>query len=307
MPPVPTCTPPPASRILPCPHHASHLVVSAATIDWTFNDRFYNYFREGRSNTVKKQRQIYSMLYDGYNDLFQLIGEDAAFLKHKLSVLRSSNNPIIGMHIRRGDRHPLELEFSKDYLPFERFTGTAQEVLRRVQSALPHNSTAIAPTLLLASDDPDIVISPDILQTLPSDFPSLSRAQDRIVLASKRTLEPAVPFREPGSAYTKHVDENSGWEGGFYAALFNSLGRQRGDSDQDVSVEVQAQAAQLRALLGRAYLLDLAVLSQTDGVVCAVSSAACRLMGVMMGWESVVGKRWVNVDDGRGWSWDGRK
>jgi hypothetical protein len=26
----------------------------------------------------------------------------------------------------------------------------------------------------------------------------------------------------------------------------------------------------------------------------------------MMGWEAVKEGRWANVDDGRGWSWDGR-
>jgi hypothetical protein len=59
-------------------------------------------------------------------------------------------------------------------------------------------------------------------------------------------------------------------------------------------------------LIGRGYLLDLAVLGASDGVVCAVGSSACRLVGVMMGWEAVSEGRWVNVDDGRGWSWDGR-
>lgn len=63
----------------------------------------------------------------------------------------------------------------------------------------------------------------------------------------------------------------------------------------------------LRELIGRGYLLDLAVLgTASDGVVCAVSSAGCRLAGVMMGWEAVERARWVNVDEGRGWSWDGR-
>jgi hypothetical protein len=57
----------------------------------------------------------------------------------------------------------------------------------------------------------------------------------------------------------------------------------------------------LRAMVGRAYLLDLAVLGQADAVVCGVSSAACRVLGVMMGWDAIREGRWRNVDGGWGW------
>ena len=63
----------------------------------------------------------------------------------------------------------------------------------------------------------------------------------------------------------------------------------------------------MRELVGRAYLLDLAVLGESDGVVCGISSATCRLLGVMLGWDAVKEGKWVNVDDGRAWSWDGRR
>jgi hypothetical protein len=57
----------------------------------------------------------------------------------------------------------------------------------------------------------------------------------------------------------------------------------------------------LRAVIARAYLLDLAVLGQADAVVCAVSSAACRVLAVMMGWEAVTEGRWRNIDGNFGW------
>lgn len=57
----------------------------------------------------------------------------------------------------------------------------------------------------------------------------------------------------------------------------------------------------LRAVVGRSYLLDLAVLGQADAVVCAVSSAACRVLAVMMGWEAITEGRWRNVDGNFGW------
>lgn len=260
-----------------------------------------------------QQRYIYDLVRTGYGALFHLNDEDANFLDKRVSEVRSaattSGQPVIGMHIRRGDRHPFQREFSGDYLPLDRFTSAAQKQLQLHASASEGKSD-IPPTFLLASDDPDIIINNDLLSTLPAPL-SLSRAQDRIVLASKRTLEPAVPFRAPGSAYTKHVDENSGWEGGFYAALFNSLGRPRGgaavNTDPDARAQIDQQVAALRALVGRAYLLDLAVLATSDAVVCASSSAGCRVLGVMMGWDRVNKGDWVNVDDKRFWSWDGKK
>ena len=63
----------------------------------------------------------------------------------------------------------------------------------------------------------------------------------------------------------------------------------------------------MRELIGRGYLLDLSVLGQSDGVVCAVSSATCRVLGVMLGFDAIKEGRWVNVDDRRAWSWDGRR
>lgn len=80
-----------------------------------------------------------------------------------------------------------------------------------------------------------------------------------------------------------------------------------GDVGVGKDVGVGQHAMRLRELVARAYLLDLVVLARMDGVVCASSSAACRVLAVMGGWEGESdGDRWMNVDDGRGWSWDGR-
>lgn len=68
----------------------------------------------------------------------------------------------------------------------------------------------------------------------------------------------------------------------------------------DLSV-ASTGALALRTMIGRAYLLDLAVLGKSDAVVCAVSSAACRVLGVMMGWEAVKDGLWRDIDGGHGW------
>ena len=336
--PSPNCMQPPPHHILPCPHSAKHLVVSAATLPWTFGSSFEQEFSQLRKTAAEKSRRIYELLRTGYEDLFHLIGEDALYAASRIARFKEEAHQhagsIVGMQIRRGDLHPIEYQYSRDYLPLERYSSAARKLLRtQLRASLPetHNEVDdfhaileyVHSPLLLASDDPEIFNSDEFMQSA-SPF-VVQHAQERIQLATKAALDiasPAEPLREPGSAYVKHVDENSGWEGGFYNALFFSLGRstmrsrgmtlerlsQISGADADELNECVSEAAmRMRNLVGRAYLLDMAVLGESDGVVCAVSSASCRLLGVMMGWDAVKNGRWMNVDDGRLWSWDGRR
>ena len=49
-------------------------------------------------------------------------------------------------------------------------------------------------------------------------------------------------------------------------------------------------------------MLDLAILGHSDRIVCTVSSLACRLLAVIMGWEkAIVNKGWHNVDGDYDW------
>lgn len=340
LPPTPGCAPPSASHVLPCPHSADHILVSAETVPWTFGPSFRTEFEDARSIGLDQNGRVFDMMRAGYNDLFHLLGEDANYLQTRVRTLREDANAhggaVIGMHMRRGDLHPFEYQYSRDYLPLDRYVSAARHLLQ-AHVKHRHGSDSAAPSahsdvddfsamleslrspLLVSSDDPEIYSSPD-LSLAASPF-ALSPAQDRIQLATKAALDktsPAEPLREPGSAYVKHVDENSGWEGGFYSALFYSLGRSRSstepstrpasianETDAQTDGDMSEQTLRMRQLIGRAYLLDLAVLGHSDGVVCTVSSAACRVLAIMMGRDAVTDGRWKNVDDGRMWSWDG--
>ncbi|KAM0690627.1 hypothetical protein Q7P36_009395 [Cladosporium allicinum] len=314
------CTPPPATQIVPCPHSAKHLIVSAATAQWTFGPDFSAEFATSRHGLVERglhhhsRHRIYDLVRTGYEDLFHLFGDDAKYTSqrtHELQVISEiSGHPTVAMQIRRGDLHPLEYEYSRDYLPLERYTAAANRLQQKLtvddKSSFEPKS-GDPPTLLLASDDPALPTHPDLL--LAASPHPVSPAQTRILLATKAALDassPANPIRAPGSAYVKHVDENAGWDGGFYPSLFSSLGGVVPASQEGGRAGVSDHVMRLRELIGRGYLLDLAVLGASDGVVCAVGSAGCRLVAVMMGWEAVAEGRWVNVDDGRGWSWDGK-
>ncbi|KAI9880654.1 MAG: hypothetical protein M1830_001658 [Pleopsidium flavum] len=302
-PPIPLCLPPDKTQILPCPHHARHLLVSAATTPWTFGQAFNSHFEDAHKTGVKLQERIFSLLRDGHDALFHLADEDAAYVEQRAQDLakpvHESGGITIGIHVRHGDRHPFEFQYQNSYIPLEIYVDAARALI----SAASTNATTSETTsrLLLASDDPETYTS----------LSNALRAQVRILLASKTTLDAATQ-NPPDSRQHKFTDENIGWEGGFFNAVFWSLGRQpsapvprsRGGEDGKEREEPSELALRLRELVGRAYLLDLAVLGRSDRVVCAVSSVGCRLLGVMMGWErGIVEGGWRNVD-GRG-DWRG--
>lgn len=300
-PPKPKCSPPPTHHAVSCPHDARHLVVSSATAPFTFGPSFEQEFRDSRKHGLASQSRIFNLIRSGFEDLFTLTGEDALYAQSRVAKLKddAGTSHLLAAQIRRGDNHPSEFQYQYSYLPLERYLDGA----RSLRSKLSSGSSDSAKTqLLIASDDPDILGSPE-LQQADSDPFTIHRAQERIQLATKQNLDQASPvqsLREPGSAYVKHFEENSGWEGGFYSALFFSLGGASGNT-------IPEQAVHLRQLVGRAYVLDLAVLAESDGIVCASSSAGCRLLAVAMGWDAVKDGRWMNVDDGRSWSWNGQR
>lgn len=297
----PKCARPPPHHIVPCPHSARHILVSSATAPFTFGSSFEQEFRDSRRHGLASQSRIFDLARSGYEELFVLTGEDALYAQSRVAKLKedAGTSRMLAAQIRRGDNHPSEYQYQFSYLPLERYLDGAHSLRSKL---IPGASTVAKTQLLIASDDPDILNSPE-LQQGDSDPFTIHRAQERIQLATKDNLDqssPVHPLRKSGSAYVKHVEENSGWEGGFYSALFFSLGGASADM-------VPEPAMRLRQLVGRAYVLDLAVLGESDGVVCASSSAGCRLLAVAMGWDALKDGRWINVDDGRSWSWNGQR
>ncbi|MCJ1396597.1 hypothetical protein MMC18_009488 [Xylographa bjoerkii] len=299
-PPLPLCLSPPPHHKFPYPHSARHLLVSAATHPWTFGAAFTSHFSSPHKPSPLRQKHIFALLRTGHDALFHLASPDADYLSQRLSLLsnqrRSAGGPLIGIHVRHGDRHPWEAQYRESYLPLERYADAAHALATQLPT--PGNASAAQPTdatprVLLASDDPEVYSSPV--------FATALRAQEQILLASKTSF-PAP--QQPLQPIHKFVDESAGWEGGFYKDVFWGLGRAAKTARRGVGRERPGELAlQLRGLLGRSYLLDLAVLGRADAVVCAASSVACRVLGVMVGWEGVVGIRWGDVDgDGaEGW------
>ena len=259
-----------------------------------------------------RQVNIFALLRTGYEELFHLADSDADYVDKRVnefdSMIRNEGGLMVGVHVRHGDRHPLEFQYQNSYIPLEHYADAAKGFISNAQP--PKNgsealSSVIASKIVLASDDPEVYNSTAFSQPL--------RAQEMIMLASKSHADAA---QGPPSG-TQFQDENLGWEGGFFKDVFWGLGSPSRSShslqERDELLESQRRkppselTMQLRTLVGRSYLLDLAVVGKADGIVCAVSSIACRLLAVMMGWEKgILQKGWRNVDgdfDWRGIVW----
>lgn len=313
---LPKCRPPPRHQMLPCPHHTRHLVVSAATAAYTFGGSFNDYYEDPKKMEVYRQKPIFSFARRGYEALFSLAKDDAEYVDKRIKEFqfntilappKTENGIVIGIHIRHGDRHPYEFQYKDSYVPLDRYSDEAREQLHQKFNNSSKDGTEnmmaeMHSVMVVASDDPDVYDS--------EEFSHAARAQDRIRLASKKTLKNA----KPSSANPrKFVDETVGWEGGFFAGMFWSLGRPANIpvtaiETPETNSPPSQEALRLRELVGRAYLMDLAVLGRaSDKVVCTVSSMGCRVLAVMMGWEKAIDTGgWINVDgqfEWRGVDW----
>ncbi|KAF1845660.1 uncharacterized protein K460DRAFT_355449 [Cucurbitaria berberidis CBS 394.84] len=309
-PPAAGCLPPPKTHMVPCPHNARHIVVSAATVHSTFGHSFTEEWEDATKMRVQRQHKIFSLVRTGYEALFKLRTDDAEYVVNRAlelyGAMKQEGGLSIGMHVRHGDKHPMEYQYQKDYIPLDRYIDTARELyIDLVEGNPKHKHTSeeskallarhTSSKLILASDDPMVYESPEL-------GPNSIRAQDRIVLATKAALEAAQAQHKKN----KWIDEITGWEGGFYRDVFFSLGQPVGNADDmnklSNTEEVPEGAMKLRELVGRAYLMDMAVLGKADTIVCTVSSVTCRLLAVMMGWEGAIGeRRWRNIDGAFEW------
>ncbi|RFU73389.1 hypothetical protein TARUN_8849 [Trichoderma arundinaceum] len=307
-PPLPDCRPPPRHRMLPCPAQAKHLVVTGTTIKDIFPALMAKYHRAaGTSNNL---RDLMGLARTGYQALFKLNSDDQEYARNRVQNLReqamasdsaSPHAPIVGFHIRRGDSHPIEYQYRNTYIPSEVFLGKAQELVEAYYSSSESQLVSRNQSItLIASDDPSVYKQPEFSDAL--------LAQERIRLASKEVTQ-----REDVNPNVLHrfKDETLGWEGGFFAPMFWNLGFDRKHNGHANGVSTgrveppSEQTLQLRSYMGRAYMLDLAVLAgASDRIVCTVSSMGCKMLGVMMGWEAgMEAGGWVNVDGNYPWAW----
>jgi hypothetical protein len=324
-PPDPRCLPPPDNHLLPCPRHTSHLVASHGTQGRMFGHGFTEEYEDPKKMRVERQVNIFGLMRDGYEALYHLADADQEFLEKRIKVINSTvrekGGVEVGVHVRHGDRHPLEFEYSKTYIPLNRYIDEAWEAAESAheEAESTHEETSSrrnavfndlqASKMIVASDDPLVYWSDDMALAMP--------AQELINLGEEPPLDPTSS------------DEDSPWEGGFTAETFWLLGApakskapskkpsrrpkyqgrylhkpEHRDLQDGRRVPPTQEALKLRSHVARSYLLDLAIIGQTDRVVCTVSSVGCRLLAVMMGWERAIEQEhWINIDGQ--WDWSG--
>ena len=222
-PPLPSCLPAPANHRLPCPHQARHILVSSPTSKWTFGAAFRKHFEDHPRTKVHSQEQIFALLRVGYEALFKLLPQDSACVDSRLTelnALRFAGKRVVGLHVRRGNRHPWEPQYQGSYTPLESFTNAANSFncndfhidgADRIKAAqLP--AAEIGALLLLASDDPDMFNAPELVNTqrAQSHISLANKAAFRRCLANDRSFKPGLR-----SQFIKFVEGNVGWEGGF--------------------------------------------------------------------------------------------
>ncbi|KAH8676690.1 hypothetical protein BGZ60DRAFT_429179 [Tricladium varicosporioides] len=316
-PPIPKCRPPPRHEMLPCPHHVRHLIVSATTSEYTFGGAFNEVYEDPRKMEVFRQKNIFEFARRGYEALFQLSLADEEYVNNRILELHSktllpaeesTNGLVVGIHVRHGDRRPYEFQYKDSYVPLERFSDTAHELLNKTFNHTGPNGgeNKLAQehsVIVLASDDPEVYEA--------ETFKDASRAQEQIKLAGKQ--QPNTPKPSMVAGMRNFVEETVGWEGGFFAGMFWSLGKPSSIPANAVEppstkLPPTVEALRLRELVGRAYLMDIAVLGQaSDKIICTVSSMGCKLLAVMMGWEKAIERGgFINIDgdfEWRGVSW----
>lgn len=310
-PPSLRCSPPPRDQMVPCPRQAAHLIASSDHKSELFAPIHRPFFFSDRSTV----RQSFKLARAGYEALFRLIPDDASYVERRTRELLARRIPpktkgnkpglAVGVHIRRGDLHPREPRYRRNYIPLQKYSDAVDSII----DTQLEGSSSLAKQhsfLILASDDPSVYEADELQNSVP--------AQDRIKLASKQTKESAPPDRK---FMRKFMDEGVGWEGGFYQSMFWTLGAPKAKDGSSHALTLDEQVGmtkpsdemlRLRSLVGRAYLMDLAVLADaSSAVVCTASSAGCRVLAVMMGWEEAMEKGlWVNIDRGASWEGAGR-
>lgn len=312
-PPIQDCKAPPRHQMLPCPRNAKHLIVSAATAQETFGDSFVAEFENPKRTDMNRERAIYDLARVGYDALFYLNHDDHNYVGNRVKELKAkakvpqgnyNDGTIVGIHVRQGDLHPWEYQYNGAYMPLDQYEQKYKELIEeRHNFSTPLGGEDIVAKqhsmMLVASDNPEVYEA--------DEFKDCLRAQEQIKLAGKQHTESSTPDR---GYMHKFVDEEFGWEGGFFASMFWNLGRptqHNGDAKSDDSPEPDqpsADAMRLRGLIGRAYMLDLAVLGEaSDTVICTMSAMGCRLLAVMMGWDKAMAREnWVNIDGNFLWT-----
>ena len=328
---TPSCIPPSQEHLVPCPRQAKHLAVSTTNLDYIFGEPFRKHF---------DQKDIYDMIREGYEALWggELSNnDDEEYTRQRVQDLtrmaEENGQHVVGLHVRRGSHRPLEVSYRQSYIPLSRFisaaSSTSPSTSLTLKSTTAHESHSPQIKLIAASDDSSLYSSPDFLAA------DITQAQDRISLSwqggfydgifhslggvdsSPEARRHHYAFQSPTAAQPSKAQSPSHSQPISQSQPDSRTHSPPADQTDLHPVENETDprdTQQMREYIARSYLLDLAILSRaSERVICVASSSGCRILGIMMGWDRIVGSArkggmngWVNVDYGvREVDWSG--
>jgi hypothetical protein len=164
-----SCKRPPPNIVLPCPHHARHLLVSHSTTPFTFGHAFTEFFEDPRKMGVQRQHKIFALARSGYESLFRLrlTAEDEESVEARKREIGEGEDGVIGVHVRRGDGKAKSFQWKATggQVPNEHYA----EIVSGVANA---NTTVV-----LASDDAAVYSAAEFEGYVPAQEQSAAAAR----------------------------------------------------------------------------------------------------------------------------------
>ncbi|KAL8277047.1 hypothetical protein RQP46_010581 [Phenoliferia psychrophenolica] len=161
--PDPGCRKPNVSLVHSCPRASRHWALDPMTLHYHFGHEYQEEFSDPKSADVWRKKPMYRLARNGFTSI--LVPSDTTtslihLARSSLSnVTASTGGHYMGVHLRRGDRHPFSWFFHKDYIPLADFVeaiGKRWETARGNDNWLPEEPVLyVSLPPLISSHPPD--------------------------------------------------------------------------------------------------------------------------------------------------------
>lgn len=297
-PPKPNCRPPPKYQVIPCPRTARHLLITRATHDANFGHEFNEYFEDPRAMDTLRQRKIFALLREGYEALFYPSAHLSELTGKRLNEIRKMYSPQEGqgiamIHIRHGDLHPLTFKYRHSYLPLDAYISSARTMVNGSNLLILSDATLSTAIPAVQSAHPPPAFHPELYTLVPD--PDDDDEEDVPAHNPRPSDEVLLPGFYAEIVRDMDLTVRKEWAKSYVLDL--SIARELLDPDFDYTFPYAGAESDGE---GEEYV-ETPSPNEKNVVVCGLRAAGCRMLGVIVGWEGMIGGRWKNVDGLWGW------
>ncbi|KAI0783109.1 hypothetical protein C8Q75DRAFT_784903 [Abortiporus biennis] len=315
--PEPGCLSPPPQELVACPRLARHWVVNAKTAKFHFGHQYQEMYENPYGHEVDRKKPIFDRALQSLTETIRPNAHTAQLIRAarkeiatilnlpphpseptngdihpqqaEVDLTKHHFDPYIAVHIRRGDRKAANYPYRNEHIPLDNYVKATHETWSRL-FASPHSSSSSP-----ASSDPLHFPSPPITY-VASDSPTEIKQFISAFPSSTAvfSLESSTDPTLRGLASKKEYDQH----------------------------EFDKEEEEERKRLTTGMIVDFAMMSglwswEGDVVpgttVCTLSSNACKLAAVGLGFDRAFGfgdgtdhkmgeinnekKRWVEIDN----------